>query len=100
MIGGSGRAAGVPQPVPAVLFATALLLGCGQRGPARDGVAVPARNTSSSSVSELLPNACVTSGPEACFDATDDNCNGIIDEGCGIDTGPVQFAIAWEAAKA
>jgi tRNA (guanosine-2'-O-)-methyltransferase len=41
--------------------------------------------------------ACVTSGPEHCFDATDDNCNGIIDEGCGIDTGPVQFVIAWDA---
>ena len=43
---------------------------------------------------------CVTSGPETCFDATDNNCNGVIDEGCGVETGPLQFIIAWEAPKA
>jgi hypothetical protein len=42
----------------------------------------------------------VPSGPERCFDATDDNCNGIIDEGCGIETGPVHFVIAWDAPAA
>jgi hypothetical protein len=47
-----------------------------------------------------LERACVASGPERCFDAVDDNCNGIIDEGCGIDTGPVQFVIAWDAPAA
>jgi tRNA (guanosine-2'-O-)-methyltransferase len=44
-------------------------------------------------------SGCVSTAPERCFDATDDNCNGIIDEGCGIETGPVQFAIAWEPAR-
>lgn len=48
---------------------------------------------------ELTEVGCVSGGPERCFDATDDNCNGIIDEGCGIETGPVQFAIAWEPAR-
>ncbi len=43
--------------------------------------------------------ACAPSGPELCFNATDDNCNGIIDEGCGLRTGLVQFAIAWDEAK-
>jgi tRNA (guanosine-2'-O-)-methyltransferase len=43
-------------------------------------------------------NGCVSTGPERCFDATDDNCNGVIDEGCGVETGAVQFAIAWEPA--
>lgn len=38
---------------------------------------------------------CTPSGPELCFDATDNNCNGVIDEGCGLETGPLQFVIAW-----
>jgi tRNA (guanosine-2'-O-)-methyltransferase len=38
---------------------------------------------------------CTPSGPEQCFNATDDNCNGVIDEGCGVCTGPLQFTIAW-----
>lgn len=39
--------------------------------------------------------ACTPSGPELCFNATDDNCNGVIDEGCGSATGVLQFMIAW-----
>ena len=42
-----------------------------------------------------LPAACTPTGPELCFNATDDNCNGVIDEGCGLSTGPLQFVIAW-----
>jgi hypothetical protein len=42
-----------------------------------------------------LTMACTPSGAELCFDATDNNCNGVIDEGCGVDTGPLQFAISW-----
>jgi tRNA (guanosine-2'-O-)-methyltransferase len=68
----------------------------------------PAKTAPASAVTGRTPQtlgvwperACVASGPERCFDATDDNCNGIIDEGCGIDTGPVQFVIAWDAPAA
>ncbi|MBM4360061.1 MAG: hypothetical protein FJ096_18300 [Deltaproteobacteria bacterium] len=42
-----------------------------------------------------IDTACVPSGVERCFDALDDNCNGIIDEGCGLQTGLLQFTIAW-----
>lgn len=42
-----------------------------------------------------LEMSCTASGPELCFDATDNNCNGVIDEGCGLETGPLQFVIAW-----
>jgi hypothetical protein len=42
-----------------------------------------------------LVEACTPTGPEICFNAVDDNCNGVIDEGCGLATGPLQFTIAW-----
>lgn len=47
-----------------------------------------------------LEQACTPSGIERCFDAVDNNCNGIIDEGCGLHTGILQFAVAWDAAEA
>jgi hypothetical protein len=43
-----------------------------------------------------VTTACTPTGPETCFDATDNNCNGVIDEGCGVHTGPLQIAIAWD----
>lgn len=48
----------------------------------------------------LAQKVCSPTGPELCFNATDDNCNGIIDEGCGLRTGLVQFAIAWDESRA
>lgn len=47
-----------------------------------------------------LETACVPTGPEICFDARDNNCNGVIDEGCGLHTGLLQFVIAWESSEA
>jgi tRNA (guanosine-2'-O-)-methyltransferase len=48
----------------------------------------------------VLDQACVPTGPERCFDARDDNCNGVIDEGCGLPTGLIQFVIAWSEPAA
>jgi hypothetical protein len=47
-----------------------------------------------------LEAACVTTGVERCFDAIDDNCNGLIDEGCGIASGSFQAILAWSSAAA
>ncbi len=47
-----------------------------------------------------LDATCTPTGPELCFNAVDDNCNGVIDEGCGVGTGALQFAIAWNEESA
>jgi hypothetical protein len=47
-----------------------------------------------------LVQACTPTGPELCFNAVDDNCNGVIDEGCGLPTGALQFVVAWGASAA
>ncbi len=75
-------------------------MGCGTRHarPARrPGVIVRQVETAPGVVVE---RACTPTGPELCFNAVDDNCNGIIDEGCGVQTGLVQFVIAWDQPTA
>jgi tRNA (guanosine-2'-O-)-methyltransferase len=43
---------------------------------------------------------CILRGAELCYNALDDNCNGLLEEGCGVDGGIVQFMIAWQPSEA
>lgn len=73
----------------------ALLVGCGG---ARSPVAAPP--TPAPDAGTVLASATTTSGPETCANAADDNQNGLIDEGCGLSLGLVQFLAGWGASKA
>jgi hypothetical protein len=76
------------------------LLACGPSAPAKNAVAKVEADHLTAPPGTTLVQACTPSGPELCFNAIDDNCNGIIDEGCGVQTGLLQFTIAWSAAAA
>jgi len=39
-------------------------------------------------------------GLETCFNAIDDNCNGFVDEGCGLPSGALQVVVAWAEPEA
>src|SRR5204862_3699425 len=64
------------RAAPWVLFVAAL--GCLEvpAAPARDALAV---TDVEASEGMSLETACTPTGPELCFNARDDNCNGIID---------------------
>jgi hypothetical protein len=47
-----------------------------------------------------LRQGCSPTGQELCFNAIDDNCDGVVDEGCGEPSGMVQILIAWPESRA
>ncbi len=78
-----------------------LLAAC---GPSVDSAKAPGANVTPTHITAspgvALVMACTPTGPELCFNAVDDNCNGVIDEGCGVGTGVMQFTIAWADSPA
>jgi hypothetical protein len=44
----------------------------------------------------VLPQECEPNAQESC-NALDDDCNGVIDDGCGYETGGVQITAAWDS---
>jgi hypothetical protein len=84
-----------------LVFALALMVSCRPAAPAKGSRTdvVTATNLAAPPGTALL-QACTPTGPELCFNAVDDNCNGVIDEGCGLQTGLLQFMVAWGASAA
>lgn len=91
----------VQQLSAAVVLATAAL-SCAASAP--NPVARPRISTR---VEALEPGAeltlgqpCSRVGLETCFNAIDDDCNGLVDEGCGLPSGVLQIVAAWDAPDA
>ena len=83
----------------AAALCIAAAIGCGSRSRPPGGAGSGALRIESPP-GVVVRRACTPTGPERCFDARDDNCNGIIDEGCGTSTGLVQFIAAWDEPNA
>ena len=81
----------------AVCVSAALAFGCIDAAPPPGALSPRDVSTPDGSA---LEQACTPSGVEQCFDAVDNNCNGLIDEGCGVHSGVLQFTIAWSDADA
>src|SRR3954469_2696929 len=79
----------------ALLAAALLLGGCAAARPHPVAARVPPASDATP-----LASATTVTGPEVCANAADDNQNGLIDEGCGLSLGLVQFLAGWSAAKA
>jgi tRNA (guanosine-2'-O-)-methyltransferase len=85
----------VKSPSFPSLLTFAFAFSCGPLSPAATPHSAVNATNLTAPVGTTLVEACTPTGPELCFNAIDDNCNGVIDEGCGVQTGLLQFTIAW-----
>jgi hypothetical protein len=77
------------------VFGALCVLSCGGSGRTHAATVNPAERQAHDPDYVCLPGA-----PERCGNAWDDDCNGLFDEGCGLNTGLAQFLIAWDAPGA
>lgn len=95
--GGPGRFPPRTRAAAAALVVFSVFAsGC--RTSARAPSSGSAPHADASAVVPVVDGPCVPSGPELCFNALDDNCNGLLDEGCGVRSGLVHFMAAWAEA--
>lgn len=87
------------RALPLIVLLASAFWGCLEVAPPPAKGALEARDVKTTPGLELA-SACVPTGMELCFDALDNNCNGVIDEGCGLRTGILQFTVAWQQAGA
>jgi len=82
------------------LLLSPVMAGCAGASAGARGAALPKPKSVTAPKGVALVAACTPAGPELCFNAIDDNCNGVIEEGCGVRTGGLQFMIAWSGDEA
>jgi tRNA (guanosine-2'-O-)-methyltransferase len=71
------------------------VVSCGPAAPRAKSIDLPGPKHVSTPSGVSFSSVCTPTGPEICFNAIDDNCNGVFDEGCGVGTGILQWEIAW-----
>ena len=93
---GAGPRGSGPSYVFALCASAAIaLLSCVPPAPAKRVAVDFVASNLAAPAGAALEQACTPTGPEMCFNAVDDNCNGVFDEGCGIQSGVLQWEIAW-----